>query len=311
MGAYGRVLVQPPSMVDVALGGSAAEDSSPLYEFSGDADGKFGCSIEPLVRGYDPTSGLELPERCTGATPVGFQGGEFTAQWVPLLTFAPLVAGPGVDKALLGTVERPLILGTPPPSDRARILVQVTYGGHPLYTFGPPGYPSGEDDMETVAPLYPWHGIWYLVSAKHGQPVPGRATIGTGRLPDGKTVLTAEVDDPGIGFSLTAASVRAVVYTLSGTTRPGACTGACAVKWVPVLTTGAPGAANGISAKDLGVVQRADGTDQVTYQGRPLYLYSLEKFAVARSLLVTTGTAGNGNGLPGPGGGTFSVIPIA
>jgi hypothetical protein len=162
--------------------------------------------------------------------------------------------------------------------------------------------------METVAPLYPWHGIWYLVSAKHGQPVPGRATIGTGRLPDGKTVLTAEVD---AAMAAVGSPVRAVVYTLSGTTRPGACTGACAVKWIPVLTTGAPGAANGISAKDLGVVQRADGTDQVTYQGKPLYLYSLEKFTVASSLLVTTGTAGNGNGLPGPGGGTFSVIPIA
>jgi hypothetical protein len=50
----------------------------------------------------------------------------------------------------------------------------------------------------------------------------------------------------------------------------------------------------------------------VTYKGRPLYVYSLEKFtAIAGSLLMTAGTAGNGNGLPGPGGGTFSDIPVA
>jgi len=61
----------------------------------------------------------------------------------------------------------------------------------------------------------------------------------------------------------------------------------------------------------------------VTYEGRPLYLYSLEKFTVvpevpgvggvlgALSVLLTTGTAGNGNGLRDPGGGTFSVIPVA
>jgi len=315
MGDYGRVLVQPPSMAATAFGESAADASSPLYEFSGDADGKFGCSTEPLVTGYDPLSGFEIRARCTGAAPVGSPAGA-TVEWPPLLTFAPPVAGRAVDKALLGTVERPLFLGTPPPSDRSGILVQVTYGGHPLYTLGPPLEPQGEDDMETVAPLYPWHGIWYLVSAKNGQPVPGRATIGTGRLQDRKIVLTAEVDDPYIGLH----AARAVVYTLSGTTKPGACTGAGAVKWIPVLTTGAPGAANGVSPKDLGVVQRADGTDQVTYQGRPLYLYSLEKFTVASSqllgrimtgTLVMTGTAGNGNGLAGPGGGTFSVIPIA
>ena len=164
--------------------------------------------------------------------------------------------------------------------------------------------------METVAPLFPWHGIWHLVSAEHGQPVPGQATIGTERLRDGEKVLTAGVDQR---------LARAVVYSLSGSARPGACSGACAVRWMPVLTTGAPLAADGVSTKDLGVAQRADGTDQVSYKGRPLYLYSLEKFSIAGlpgvplsdyAVLVTTGTAGNGSGLPGPGGATFSVIPI-
>ena len=61
----------------------------------------------------------------------------------------------------------------------------------------------------------------------------------------------------------------------------------------------------------MGVIRRPDGTSQVTYDGRPLYLYSAERIYKAGSppgYSTLSGTVGNGNGLPGPGGGTFSVI---
>jgi predicted lipoprotein with Yx(FWY)xxD motif len=51
------------------------------------------------------------------------------------------------------------------------------------------------------------------------------------------------------------------------------CSGACAAAWPPVLTTAAPSAATGISARLLGTTHRSDGTLQVTYRGHPLYYY--------------------------------------
>lgn len=68
----------------------------------------------------------------------------------------------------------------------------------------------------------------------------------------------------------------------------------------------------GIAGKNVGVIRRSDGTDQVTYEGKPLYLYLREKgvFPVAGEPPQRSGTAGNSNcnGLAGPGGGTFSII---
>jgi predicted lipoprotein with Yx(FWY)xxD motif len=44
-------------------------------------------------------------------------------QWPPLLSTETLLVGPGVDRALVGTVRRP---------DGS---TQLTYNGHPLYTY--------------------------------------------------------------------------------------------------------------------------------------------------------------------------------
>jgi predicted lipoprotein with Yx(FWY)xxD motif len=54
------------------------------------------------------------------------------------------------------------------------------------------------------------------------------------------------------------------------------CYGECAVAWPPVLTEGAPEAAEGIKQGLLGTTERKDGTTQVTYNGHPLYYYEDE-----------------------------------
>jgi predicted lipoprotein with Yx(FWY)xxD motif len=51
-----------------------------------------------------------------------------------------------------------------------------------------------------------------------------------------------------------------------------ACNGPCARFWPPY--TGTPKAGAGLSAALLGSTTRADGSTQVTYDGRPLYTYS-------------------------------------
>jgi len=266
---------------------------SPLYEFSGDADGKLGCSTKPVVTGTDLTEQPELfPASCTGPMK-DFLDQATDDDWPALTTAGAPVAGPGVDKALLGTIERP------------GIGDQVTYGGHPLYFWELPKdcTPCGNDMLETVAPLYPWHGIWYAVSAKDGRPAPGPAVMAIEALPDNKVVF---------GESDGVAGATATVYAISGDRGPGACTGGCAVTWIPLRTSGAPQTTqlSTHQAKEVGVVRRADGTYQVTYEGKPLYLYSAERFLPREGTIVSeAGTAGNGNGLPAPGGGTFSVIP--
>jgi predicted lipoprotein with Yx(FWY)xxD motif len=52
------------------------------------------------------------------------------------------------------------------------------------------------------------------------------------------------------------------------------CSGACAAAWPPVTTGGPPQAGSGVSQSLLSMVKRADGTEQVTYNGHPLYYYA-------------------------------------
>jgi predicted lipoprotein with Yx(FWY)xxD motif len=54
------------------------------------------------------------------------------------------------------------------------------------------------------------------------------------------------------------------------------CYDACAEAWPPVLTNGAPVAATGARADELGTTKRTNGTTQVTYAGHPLYYYAHE-----------------------------------
>lgn len=284
--AYGPVLV----VGDGRLAGY------PLYAVSSDAGGNFACNIKPAL-GYDVSEGVTSQLPCTGPEvdalcfddcPIAF--------WPALTTTAAPVAGAGVHQGLLGTVRRP------------GIGDQVTYAGHPLYLFDGPSHPFvplGEASLGTVAPLPPWHGLWDLVAPANGQPAPGVATIETEVLPDHKTVVAAQE------YS-TSARAAFTVYSFSGD-RPGVigCTGMCAITWIPVLTTGVPVVAGGIGVKDVGVVRRPDGTTQVTYAGKPLYLYSEEQVVFSHVSGPPHPVAiGNGNGRRGPGGGVFSVINV-
>lgn len=51
------------------------------------------------------------------------------------------------------------------------------------------------------------------------------------------------------------------------------CLGDCSQSWPPLLTIGSPEAGEGVDASMLGIATRHDATFQVTYFGRPLYLY--------------------------------------
>lgn len=209
-------------------------------------------------------------------------------EWPAFTSVGMPRAGRGVRASLLGTVYR------------HGIGNQVTYAGHPLYLFTPPSSPFrplGEGFFESVLPLPAWHGLWDLVSAANGNRATGPAVIGTGQLPDGSRVVTVQEYPNAIPGG---AAITAYVFGPGSVTGPG-CTVDCSTQWIPVLTQGRPEATNGVSQSALGVVSTPRGW-QVTYGGRPLWLYGLEAPQFSPAGPGTTGTVGNGVGAAGPSG---------
>jgi predicted lipoprotein with Yx(FWY)xxD motif len=281
---YGAVLV-----VD-----GGALNGFPLYEFSGDVAGHFGCTTEK-AEGYDLDPDARVQLSCTGPEK-DLLNGVTSDDWPALTTGAAPIAGPGVNESLLGTVER------------KGIGNQVTYGGHPLYLFDPssaPFRPLGVEYVETVEPLAPWHGYWFLVGSTNGQPVTGTVSLTRATLPDGARVL-AVTGDPNI-------DPFAVAVYADSRDRPNVstCSGMCARTWVPVVTTAPPHETSGIPSSEIGTIRRPDGTLQVTFEGKPLYLYARERaFLQPKRGIEAQGTAGNGAGASGPSGARFSVVRV-
>ena len=85
--------------------------------------------------------------------------------------------------------------------------------------------------------------------------------------------------------------------------REGVCQGQCAVYWPPVLTSTWPEGGPGVDQRALGIIVRPDGTHQVTYNGRPLYLFNNDAYIAG-----ITGTQSiNGAGADTPWG-VFNTI---
>jgi predicted lipoprotein with Yx(FWY)xxD motif len=266
---YGKVLVVG-GKAGVGLGGF------PLYEFSGDVDGHLGCGTTKS-KGYDTGASVTVSLTCTGPER-DLLDDVSSDDWPAFTTKATPVAGPGVDQRLLGIIHRPGIGN------------QVTYAGHPLYLFDQPSTPfapQGENFMETVQPLPPWHGYWYLVSSRTGEPAPGVATVEPATLPDGKHVVAVEED-----ANVDRLAVTVYVAKSTGTSP----------LWTPVLTSAKP-KISGLDPFNIGMTPVATGLFQVTFQGHPLYLYAKEKVILSKGGRIDElATEGNGAGVRGPGG---------
>lgn len=103
--------------------------------------------------------------------------------------------------------------------------------------------------------------------------------------PVGTTVMI--VQNSAIGYVLAEANHQ-VVYTYSKDKKDGkpTCTGACAATWLPATGTPQAGPADVFSGQ-FGLVTRANGVKQITYNGLPLYLLKDAK---------PLATTGNGQG---------------
>jgi predicted lipoprotein with Yx(FWY)xxD motif len=249
--------------------GSGSGKGTALYVITSDYGTHFGCTATVVTV-------LGQKDQCTGPA------SDSNAEWPALLTAAAPVAGPGVTAKLLGEVNR------------AGIGEQVTYAGHPLYGFDSiPGVLTGEGWDEATLP--PWHGVWNLVSPS-GNFLPPAETLATTKTWKGTTVLAAVMTVGG-------GSIAFPLYNLSGAT---SCPGSCIETWIPLLTGGTPGLLDGLSPKLVGSVKLSNGTYQVTFSGKPVYLYGNEAISLATGFPEPEGN-GNGVAAPAPVKGTFEL----
>lgn len=279
------VATAPGPAGPVLVVGSGPKQNFALYFLTSDTPSKPACTTTVVTL----APGAQFP--CTG--PLTSQD----ADWPALTTVGRPVAGPGVRQALLGRVHR-ADLGAD----------QVTYAGHLLYVFdAQPLQFTGDSYNEGTLP--PDHGVWYLVAPKRGLAAPSVATATTVTLSGGRSVLGAVMSSGALtGGTPSPVSFPVYVYSVDRVGQ-SKCQAACAVAFPPLLTSAAPTVApnHGLSVGAFGVVVRADGTHQVTYRGRPLYVDANEQIDAANPAAPFAGT-GDGAKPPGRAAGTFSVV---
>jgi len=266
--------------------------------------GYAGCSLYIL-------SSDQLHSLTTGAAPFACSDNQNVLGapcdailWPALLSDGAPIAGPGVNPSLLGTVTRNDVLP-------GQSVQQVTYAGLPLYRFFLDETPGETEGVNLFDPVTSPTGIWELVEPSRGRPAPGQARL---------VLETAPVN--GIGADQTVLAVvmnndlsifqnaSFPVYIQSGDVghpwRDGTnCLGVCAaVPWPPVLTSGPPQAGPGVDQHALGTIVRPDGTHQVTYNGKPVYLFYGD--AYIGGIVGTQGIYGQGKVTPW---GVFNTVP--
>ena len=89
---------------------------------------------------------------------------------------------------------------------------------------------------------------------------------------NGQTVAVQNLGDPG--RVLVDSSGQALYASDQEANGMVLCTGACESIWMPLTVKG--GAPTGSVPGKLGMVKRPDGSQQVTYNGRPLYSFTQE-----------------------------------
>lgn len=166
--------------------------------------------------------------------------GNCLQQWPPLLTGDAPTAGEGIVAELLSTFKR---------ADGA---TQVAYNGWPLYYWfqdATPGDTKGQDVGK----------VWYVLTAD-GAPIYKTASVKMNK-------------NAALGNMIVDASGRSLYMYTRDELKKSNCTGQCAQRWPPLLTTDAPVPGEGMVATLMGTITRADGSTQVTYNSWPLYYW--------------------------------------
>jgi predicted lipoprotein with Yx(FWY)xxD motif len=104
-------------------------------------------------------------------------------------------------------------------------------------------------------------------SAPYGSPVQASAPSGIG------VAASVGVANSRLGRIVVDNKGRTLYLFEKDKNRRSACYGLCATYWSPLLTHGKPVARTGVRQLLVGVTRRANGSEQVTYAGHPLYRF--------------------------------------
>jgi predicted lipoprotein with Yx(FWY)xxD motif len=108
---------------------------------------------------------------------------------------------------------------------------------------------------------------------------------------------TVRVAKTRLGKALVDSRGRTLYLFTKDSGTKSTCTGACATAWPPLRATGKPTVGGGAKASQVGTTTRSDGTQQVTYNGHPLYSFVKD----------TKSGETNGEGLTAFGGSWFAL----
>jgi predicted lipoprotein with Yx(FWY)xxD motif len=105
---------------------------------------------------------------------------------------------------------------------------------------------------------------------------------GSGSAPSTQAKATSGAAKVGVGSSglgkiVVDSSGRTLYLFEKDANGKSACNGPCAAYWPPLTSDGSPVALSGVNQSLVGTTRRADGSEQVTYAGHPLYLFALDK----------------------------------
>jgi predicted lipoprotein with Yx(FWY)xxD motif len=106
----------------------------------------------------------------------------------------------------------------------------------------------------------------------------GAATVAAPKTSTGASA-TLGVAKSSLGSILVNSTGRTLYLFRADVGATSSCSGAWAVAWPPLLATGTPIAGTGLTASKVGTNTRSGGSQQVTYNGHPVYLYIGDKKA--------------------------------
>jgi len=97
----------------------------------------------------------------------------------------------------------------------------------------------------------------------------------------GATATTVELRETALGKVLTNSEGFTLFEFTKDMKNKDKCQAisGCTTVWPPLMTSGMPVAGSGVTQSKLGAIKLSGGGKQVTYAGRPLYLYTGDKAA--------------------------------
>jgi predicted lipoprotein with Yx(FWY)xxD motif len=104
-----------------------------------------------------------------------------------------------------------------------------------------------------------------------------QATAAAPKTSSGQAATLGVATSGSLGKLLTDSQGRTVYLFQKDTGTKSTCSGECAVQWPPVTTKGKPTVGKGLTASMVGTTKRSDGSQQVTYNGHPLYRFQSDQ----------------------------------